>query len=535
MGLRNFFGYGFGGSFFFGGRRKGMQSTKNRANLEMTPAQKEAVYKNRFNVFAHLKRTRSPDPTAEQMAVTDLEGFSAAGAFGGMIDVYNNYVYSVEASKEQRLAIYREMAKYPEIQFAVDQYVLEAVNCDDEGKFMDLIIKSDALRNNANIRKTITSEWNRLIYDIIQADEHVIQWFREFIVDGEIGFENVIDNENPQDGIKKMKKLRTTKLHPLWDDLEIDKISSFAYKTESNILALDTGMVAYANSGLFEYNQTEDDKVVLSFLEPAKTTYKRLKQLEDALVIYRLVRAPERRIFKIDVGNLPKGKAEQYIKDLMVKYRQRKLFDPRTGEATDGLDVMAMTEDYWFPVFNGGRSSEIDTLQGGENLGQMDDVIYFRDKMYRGLSIPLKRYQSDTGFSIGDTSDITREEVSFSKQVKQYSKRFANLFKQAFIYHLELRGITKEFGITQEDIAVHMHSNNLFDKFFQAKIDEINHQRFDTYSSLINTEKPMLSREWVAKKFLEVSDDDWDKNQELLIAEEAALADGDTTEEEPSI
>ncbi len=174
MGLRNFFGYGFGGSFFFGGRRKGMQSTKNRANLEMSPAQKEAVYKNRFNVFSHLKRIRSPDPTSEQSAVTDLEGFSAAGAFGGMIDVYNNYVYSVEASKEQRLALYREMAKYPEISFAIDEFVTEAVNPDDEGKFMDLIIKSDAIKSNSNIRKTITTEWNRLIYDIIQADEHVI-------------------------------------------------------------------------------------------------------------------------------------------------------------------------------------------------------------------------------------------------------------------------------------------------------------------------------------------------------------------------
>lgn len=524
MGLRNFFGYGFGGSFFFGGRRKGMQSTKNRANLELSPAQKEAVYKNRFNVFAHLKRNRSPDPTSEQMAVTDLEGFSAAGAFGGMIDVYNNYVYSVEASKEQRIALYREMAKYPEISFAVDEFVTEAVNPDDEGKFMDLIIKSDAIKSNSNIRKTITTEWNRLIYDIIQADEFVHQWFREFMIDGEIGFEKVIDNENPSNGIKRIKKLRTTKLHPLWDDLEIDQISSFAYKTESNILALPVDNVAYANSGFYEYNQTEDDKVVLSFLEPAKTTYKRLKQLEDSLVIYRLVRAPERRVFKIDVGNLPKGKAEQYIKELMIKYRQRKLFDPRTGEATDGLDVMAMTEDFWFPIFNGGRASEVTSLAGGDNLGQMDDVTYFRDKLYKGLKVPIKRFESDTGFSIGDTSDITREEVKFVKQVTQYSKRFANLFKQIFITHLQLRGITEEFGITQEDIAVHMHNNNLFDKFFQAKVTELNFQRFEGFSSLINTDKPMLSREWVAKKILELSDDDWDKNQELLVAEEAALA-----------
>lgn len=834
MGLRNFFGYGFGGSSFFGGRRKGMQSTKNKANLLLSPAEKESTYKSRFNVFSSIKNKRDPEPNSAQMPVTDLEGFSAAGAFGGMIDVYNNYVYAMEASKEQRLAIYREMAKYPEISFAVDQFVTEAVNPDEEGKFMDLIIKSDAIRKNDNIRKTITTEWNRLVYDIIKADEHVNQWFREFMVDGEIGFEKVIDNENPDLGIRKIKKLRTSKLHPIWDDLEIDQISSFAYKTESSILALPSDMVAYANSGFYEYNQTEDDKIVLSFLEPAKTTYKRLKQLEDALVIYRLCldaesriktssgykyikdidvgdtvysfdykknelvpttvtkkwnngvkdtvqiksrhvelvctknhpilvknkniteyvnageltkehqiiipkfneenvktkietnfgekvanipefidedfarlfgfligngkitkksitftvskdinnlyssllrkyfgegnskstiainifnnlgykqkksekripnwvfnsshsikksfidglsdgygcerntnnfitiqtsnkrliedikevwssmnlscnkvksktitltyipleeyeniisikpvgerevydievssdyhnfivnsipvhncRAPERRIFNIEVGSLPKGKAEQYVKDLMTQYRQRKLFDPRTGEATDNLDVMAMTEDYWFPVFNGGKQSTIDTLPGGENLGQMDDVTYFRDKMYMGLKVPRKRFESDTGFSLGDTSDITREEVDFVKQVTQYSKRFAGIFKQIFITQLELRGMVEEFGITQEDIAVHMHNNNLFGKFFEAKITELKFQRFSGYSDLINKEVPMLSREWVAKKILELSDDEWSKNQEMLLTEQAELAESGGDSEEP--
>lgn len=521
MGIRSFFGFGFGGGT--GGRRNaGMLSRKNVANATMSPAEKEAVYKNRFNIFNHLESKRNPNLGNEATPITDMEGFNLGGSFSGSMDVYSRYVYAIEASKEERLAIYREMAKYPEISFAVDEFVDEAINFDKEDRFMELIIKSDAIRNNQNIRKTIETEWNSLIYDTIEADQNVDQWFREYLIDGEIAFEKVLSNENPKLGVVGIKKLRTTKVHVFWDDVEVDKIALFFYRTENQAQPLPVEAVAYASSGFYEYNRAEDDKLVLSFLEPAKTTYKRLKQLEDSLVIYRLVRAPERRVFKIDVGNLPKGKAEQYLKDLMIKYRQRKLFDPQTGQASEGLDVMAMTEDYWLPLFNQGRSSEITTLEGGENLGEVEDVKYFLNKLYRGLKVPIKRFESDTGFSIGDTSDITREEVKFVKQVKRFSKRFANLFKQIFITHLDLKGIIAECGISKEDITVHMFSNNLFDKYFEAKIDELKFQRFQGYAGLIDSEHPMLSQEWVAKTVLEISDSDWEKNVELLAEEEAS-------------
>lgn len=520
--MRNFFGFGFGGGNGFNRRNASLMSRKNIANATMSSTEKEAVYKNRFNIFNHLASKRKPESSNEAMPISDMEGFNLGGSFSGAMDVYSRYVYSIEASKEERLAVYREMAKYPEISFAIDEFVDEAINPDKEDKFMELIIKSDAIKNNQNIRKTIETEWDRLIYDTIEADQNCDQWFREYLIDGEIGFEKVLNNEHPELGVVGIKKLRTTKLHVLWDDVEVDKISLFYYRSENQAQPLPVEAVAYASSGIFECNRSEDDKLVLSFLEPAKTTYKRLKQLEDALVIYRLVRAPERRVFKIDVGNLPKGRAEQYLKDLMVKYRQRKLFDPATGQASEGLDVMAMTEDYWLPLFNQGRSSEITTLEGGQNLGQVDDVTYFLKKLYRGLKVPIKRFESETGFSIGDTSDITREEVKFTKQVKRYSKKFANIFKQIFITHLDLKGIIKECGISKEDITVHMFANNLFDKYFEAKIDDLKFQRFQGYATLIDTERPMLSKEWVAKKILEITDTEWDKNIELLTTEEAA-------------
>lgn len=529
MGIRTFFGFGNAGGQ--GRRNAGLMSRKNIANATMSQTEKESVYKNRFNIFNHLQSKRKPNLGNEATPITDMEGFNLGGSFSGSMDVYSRYVYNIEASKEERLAVYREMAKYPEISFAIDEFVDEAINSDKEDKFMELIIKSDAIRTNQNIRKTIETEWNRLMYDTIEADANIDQWFREYLVDGEIGFEKVLSNDNPKLGVVGIKKLRTTKLHVLWDDVEVDKIAMFFYRTENQGQPLPVEQIAYASSGFFEYNKAEDDKLVLSFLEPAKTTYKRLKQLEDALVIYRLVRAPERRVFKIDVGNLPKGRAEQYLKDLMLKYRQRKLFDPTTGQASEGLDVMAMTEDYWLPLFNQGRSSEITTLEGGQNLGEVEDVKYFLNKLYRGLKVPIKRFESDTGFSIGDTSDITREEVKFTKQVKRFSKRFANIFKQIFITHLDLKGIIEECGISKEDITVHMFSNNLFDKYFEAKIDELKFQRFQGYSTLIDSETPMLSKEWVAKKILELSDDEWEKNVELLTVEESSKPTNDETAE----
>jgi hypothetical protein len=522
MGIRNFFGFGFTGSNGFNRRNASIMSRKNIVNATMSSGEKETIYKNRFNIWTYIKNKRSPDQGNESIPITDLEGFNGMGGFTGSMDVYSRYVYSIEASKEERLQIYREMAKYPEISFAIDEFVNEGINFDKEDKFMELIIKSDAIRKNDNLRKTIQTEWDRLMYDTLETDRHARRWFREYLIDGEIGFEKVIDNLKPEKGVVGMKKLRTSKMHALWEDVESEKITIFFYRSETQAQYLPPESVAYASSGLFEYNKPEDDKLVLSFLEPAKTTYKRLKQIEDAVVIYRLVRAPERRVFKIDVGNLPKGRAEAFVKDMMTKYRQRKLFDPVSGQASEGLEVMAMTEDYWLPLFNQGRSSEITTLEGGQNLGEIEDVKYFLNKLYRGLKVPIKRFESDTGFSIGDTSDITREEVKFVKEVQQFSKEFASIFKQIFITHLTLKNIVEETGISNEDISVHMSSNNLFDRYFEAKVDELKAQKFSVYQGLINTETPMFSQEWVAKKKLEVSDDDWTENVRLLTLEKEA-------------
>jgi hypothetical protein len=511
MALRDYFN--FGKNF---GKRKREDA--------LSPEEKERLFKVRQGIFSALEgKEKEKEGKTEKVGISDLQDFAGIGDFSGMMNVYSKYIYQSEASKQQRLEIYREMAKFPEIAFAIDEYVDEAINFDKAGtEFCKLEITNQAIKDNEHARKTIKAEFVHLMYETMKADETVDIWFREFMIDGEIALENCFDNDKPEKGITKVKKLMTSRIHPIWDDLETEDISFFAYRNDKEVLSMPKNSISYANSGISNFDSTEQDKLILSFLEQAKTTYRRLKLMEDALVIYRLVRAPERRIFKIDVGNLPKGKAEHFVQQMMTKYRQRKFFDPKTGDVSEGLDAMAMTEDFWFPVFQGGRSSDVTSLPGGQGLGEIADVEYFLNKLYRGLKIPKSRFGDDNKFSIGDTQDITREEVKFVKEVKRFSKRFVKVYKQTFVTHLKLKGIWQEFGLEEKDIALEMFSNNLFDKFFEAKILELKFENFSKFSELIDTEDPIFSTELIVKDYLEMDDDKWASHVEKRIAERQA-------------
>ncbi|MCS7316924.1 MAG: portal protein [Candidatus Dojkabacteria bacterium] len=511
-------------SFFRFGNRA------NRINNDvLTPEEKKVLYKAR-NTISNTLDTESPkNPTEEKTSQSVFDAVvsdsntlqSSLGAdFQQTVNIYSKYIYSLERDKRTRIALYREMAKYPEIAFAVDEYVDEAINENEKGEYIELHITNKLFRENDNQRKTILYEFDYLMNEVIKIDKFIYQWFREYMIDGEIFFEKVFDINQENKGIIKIERLPTEKIYPIWKNPESDEILFFAYQGDgTNAINVNKNLVAYANSGKYDWSRDNDMKVVLSFLEESKVTYKRLKLLEDALVIYRIVRAPERRVFKIDVGSLPKGRAEQFMQEMIRKYRQRKFFDPVTGDIAEGLDSMAMTEDFWFPVFQGGRGSDVTTLQGGQGLGEVADVEYFLNKLYRGLKIPKSRFGEDNKFSIGDTSDITREEVKFMKEVKRYSDRFSYLFKDIFLTHLKLRGIAEEYGISEQDFKIKLCANNLFEKFLAAKIYELRFGNFEKFKDLINTEKPIFSRKWVVQKLLEITDEEWNLNQELLAQE----------------
>jgi len=284
--------------------------------------------------------------------------------------------------------------------------------------------------------------------------------------------------------------------------------------------------IAYATSGVMDPGR----KRILSYLHKALKPVNQLRMMEDSLVIYRISRAPERRIFYIDVGNLPKGKAEEYLRGIMNQYRNKLVYDAKTGDIKDDRKHMSMLEDFFLPRREGGRGTEITTLPGGENLGQIDDIIYFQKKLYKSLNVPVNRLEQEAQFSLGRTTEITRDEVKFKKFIDRLRKRFSDLFMQLLKTQLLLKGIiTKDDWKTwKESIAFDYIEDNYFSELKQSEMIK---ERFDLLSSVEDYIGKYLSHEWVAKNILKMSDEDIKDMEQQIEAETKAGAHGSGEEE----
>jgi hypothetical protein len=446
-----------------------------------TKKQQAQHYKRQYNIFDY-QNDKYGMPSVP--AATDMEDVTAtitSSEFQNNVGYWNRYVYQTERDKISRLSIWREMKLFPEISFALNEIVDEAINFDDEGDFIELIIKTPRLAKNENVVRTLVNEFKYIIKDVMRAHQNADMWFMNYMVDGEFAVEKIVDPATAKDrGVVGIKVLRPEFLYPIWENVETDEINQFVHKKEGKIIIMPPDMVAYANSNIYDIPD-ENTKTVISYLDDAKINYRKLKQIEDALVIYRLTRAPERRIFRIDVGNLPRAKAEAVIRDMMRKYRQRATYDPSTGETSQIQDTIAMIEDFFLPQFGNGRGHDVTTLPGGDNLGQIEDVLYFLDKLYRALKIPMSRMKADTGFSLGDTSDITREETRFNEMVSKFVRKFTKVFESVFISHLRLKGYANEYGINEKDFNIKMKTNNLFKEFIETNIFS---NRFDNFERM---------------------------------------------------
>jgi len=280
-------------------------------------------------------------------------------------------------------------------------------------------------------------------------------------------------------------------------------------------LKIQPDAIAYATSGMLDSSR----KRILSYLHKAIKPVNQLRMMEDSLVIYRISRAPERRIFYIDVGNLPKGKAEEYLKGIMNQYRNKLVYDAKTGDIKDDKKHMSMLEDFFLPRREGGRGTEITTLPGGENLGQIDDIVYFQKKLYKSLNVPMNRLEQEAQFSLGRSSEITRDEVKFKKFIDRLRKRFSDLFMQLLKTQLLLKGIiTKDdWAEWKESIAFDYIEDNYFSELKEA---EMYQQRFEMLSSLDEFMGTFISKEWVQKNILRFNDDDIETMQKQIDDEE---------------
>ena len=405
-----------------------------------------------------------------------LEVAPTGGAYGTYVDLEGTSKNETELINK-----YREMATFPECDQAIDDVVNEAVVANREESPVSVSLEKSNLSDT--IKESIKNEFKELIR-LLDFRKVGYEMFRKWYVDGRLYFHIIIDIKNPKRGILelrpidplKIKKVREAKLveGPQGQQLDTSGFQEYYLFNEKGISMQGGGMtiqiaedsVSYVHSGVLN----PDRKIVLSHLHKAIKPLNQLRMLEDAVVIYRISRAPERRIFYIDVGNLPKIKAEQYLRDIMSKYKNKLVYDSNTGEVKDERKHMSMLEDYWLPRREGGRGTEISTLPGGENLGELADVDYFKTKLYKALNVPPSRLEQDSGFILGRAEEITRDEVKFTRFIERLRGRFNILFNDLLEKQLLLKGVIahQDWLIIKDKIIYEWQTDSHFAELQQA-------------------------------------------------------------------
>ena len=457
--------------------------------------------------------------------------YASSGFFGSYVDLEGVYKTEFELIKR-----YREMALHPEVDSAIEDIVNEAVVSDSNDSPVEIELSN--LNASDGIKTKIRKEF-KYILDLLDFDKKAHEIYRNWYVDGRIYYHKIIDLKNPQEGIQelryidamKMRYVRQEKKKPGDKAIQIRQLNNlqrdnpldysfpeleeyFIYNPKVQFptanpsqsgqgkgIKMTKDSVVYCTSGLVDRNKGN----TLSYLHKAIKSLNQLRMIEDSLVIYRLSRAPERRIFYIDVGNLPKVKAEQYLRDVMMRYRNKLVYNADTGEIRDDKKYMAMLEDFWLPRREGGRGTEISTLPGGQNLGEITDIEYFKKKLYRSLNVPPSRMDGEGGFNLGRSSEILRDELKFTKFVGRLRKRFSNMFNDMLKTQLILKNI-----ITPEDwerMSEHIQYDFLYDNHFsELKETELMNERL----ALLQTAEPYVgkyfSQDYVRRQILRQTD-----------------------------
>ena len=457
--------------------------------------------------------------------------YASSGFFGSYVDLEGVYKTEFELIKR-----YREMALHPEVDSAIEDIVNEAVVSDSNDSPVEIELSN--LNASDGIKTKIRKEF-KYILDLLDFDKKAHEIYRNWYVDGRIFYHKIIDLKNPQEGIQelryidamKMRYVRQEKKKPGDKAIQLRQLNNlqrdnpldysfpeleeyFIYNPKVQFptanptqsgqgkgIKMTKDSVVYCTSGLVDRNKGN----TLSYLHKAIKSLNQLRMIEDSLVIYRLSRAPERRIFYIDVGNLPKVKAEQYLRDVMMRYRNKLVYNADTGEIRDDKKYMAMLEDFWLPRREGGRGTEISTLPGGQNLGEITDIEYFKKKLYRSLNVPPSRMDGEGGFNLGRSSEILRDELKFTKFVGRLRKRFSNMFNDMLKTQLILKNI-----ITPEDwerMSEHIQYDFLYDNHFsELKETELMNERL----ALLQTAEPYVgkyfSQDYVRRQILRQTD-----------------------------
>lgn len=462
---------------------------------------------------------------------------AAGGYYGQYIDIDGNSV----KSDAELIRKYRITAEQPECDMAIEDIVNEAIVSDDDQSPIE--VNLDSLNQPDKIKDAIREEFDNVVR-LLNFNENGHDIFRRWYIDGRIFYHIIVDEKNLKKGIQEIRSidaLKIRKVREVKEELDektgaklVTGIEEYFMYTENGVGVgnVDTGFkiakeaIVYVTSGLLDYSK----KRVLSHLNKAIKPVNMLRMMEDSLVIYRLSRAPERRIFYVDVGNLPKGKAEEYMRNVMNNYRNKLVYDAETGEIRDDRKHMSMLEDFWLPRREGGRGTEVTTLPGGDNLGQIDDILFFQKKLYRSLNVPIGRMESDSGFNLGRATEINRDELKFHKFIGRLRKKFSYVFMDLLRVQLLLKGVItqKDWLKFQENIRFDFRQDSYFAESKDNEIMKERIQMLDTVSQHIGK---YFSTQWVQKNILRQTDEEIEKIQKEIEAEK-----GDTSEKnEPDL
>ena len=463
--------------------------------------------------------TRTKDKKAIKSIVPprddDGAGYVASTTYGSHYGHYINMEGDDSKDNVQLILKYRGSAMHPEADAAIEDIVNESITSMDMKPSITLNL--DRVPVSASIKKQMLEEFDN-IYNMLNFKELGHDIFRRWYVDGRLYHHLVVDETNLSAGIQEIRYIDAAKIRkvkqvkkkkdPATGAPLIEKVDEFYIFQEkpgsqANAIRLSNDSVSYCTSGLLD----EHRKKVVSFLHKALKPITQLRMMEDSLVIYRLARAPERRMFYIDVGNLPRGKAEQYMKDIMAKYRNKLVYDAKTGEIRDDRKHMSMLEDFWLPRREGGRGTEISTLPGGENLGQIEDIIYFQKRLYRSLNVPLNRLEQEQQFSLGRATEISRDELKFQKFIDRLRNRFATFFYEILKKQLIMKNIItdEDWQSWKNEVNIDFTRDNHFSELKEA---ELLREKIQTLDQIQNYVGEYFSKQWVQKNILLFDDDE---------------------------
>lgn len=475
----------------------------------------------------------NPEPTQKTFAIPQNDDGAVTIQSGAYYGTYVD-LDGIVRNEIELITRYREMSLQPELETAIDEIVNEAIVMEDSGKSVSL--NMDELQQPEAIKKKILEEFDRVL-KLLDFGNNGHEIFRRWYIDGRIFYHIVIDEANLAAGVKEIRYIDPRRIRKIREiqktkdpatGIDIIKTQSEYYLyNERGVLGAHSNLgskisvdsVVNVNSGLMDAKRA----MVLSYLHKAIKPLNQLRMIEDAAVIYRLARAPERRIFYVDVGTMSTIKANQYLKDLMTSYRNKLVYDSTTGEIKDDRKHLSMLEDFWLPRREGSKGTEIDTLPGGDNLGKMEDVQYFEKKLYKSLGVPVSRLESSQGFSLGRTTEITRDELKFSKFVHRLRNKFSTLFDDILRVQLVLKKIctVEEWTEYREDIWYDFKKDNNFTELKEAEL-------LMNRISILQLVDPYVGRyysmEWVRKNVLQLSDEDIEEMDAQMAEEQANAA-----------